>query len=144
MKNKRKNKAVSDIIATMLLLGMAIALFSIVQVLAFSLPYNPNPASVRLVGNVEGDYIYIAHHGGEPLPLETKLVFTINNNNVIRTTVGGADIDIIDSSSGDPNLWEISEKVKFDPGCDLSNIPIDIVVIDSQTNSIIMQSTIQE
>jgi len=53
MKNKRANKAVSSIVGTALLLGMAIALFSIVQILALSFPYNPNPPSVRLVGNIE-------------------------------------------------------------------------------------------
>ncbi len=144
MKNKRANKAVSNIVGTALLLGMAIALFSIVQILALSLPYNPNPPSVRLVGNIEGNVIYIVHHGGESLSLDTKIIFTIDNDVSITKTAGDAGF-LIHSGSGDPNLWDISERGEFNPGYgDLSNIPVQIVVVDVESGNIMMQSTIQE
>ena len=145
MKNKRRNKAVSSVVGTALLLGMAIALFSIVQILALSFPYNPNPPSVRLTGNVDGQIIYIVHHGGESLSLDTKIIFTIANDAPITKTVSDADLIITHSGSGDPNLWDISERGEFNPGYgDLSNIPIQIVVVDVESGNIVMQSTIQE
>jgi len=144
MKNKKANKAVSNIVGTVLLLGMAIALFSIVQIIALSLPYNPNPPSVRLVGNIEGNVIYIAHHGGESLSLDTKIIFTIDNDVSITKTAGDAGF-LIHSGSGDPNLWDISERGELNPGYgDLSSIPVQIVVVDVESGNIIMQSTIQE
>jgi hypothetical protein len=144
MKNKRANKAVSDIVGTALLLGMAIALFSIVQILALSLPYNPNPPSARLVGNIGGETIYIVHHGGESLSLDTKIIFTIDNDISITKTAGEGNL--VHSDSGDPNLWDIGEKVEFNPDGfeDLSDIPVQITIIDVESNTIAMQSTIQE
>ncbi|UCB59548.1 MAG: hypothetical protein JSV67_02450, partial [Thermoplasmatales archaeon] len=43
MRRKRANKAVSEIVGTSILLAMAIALFSIVQIMAVSFPFNPHP-----------------------------------------------------------------------------------------------------
>lgn len=150
MKNKRANKAVSSIVGTALLLGMAIALFSIVQILALSFPYNPNPPSARLVANVEGDLIYIMHHGGESLSLDTKIIFTINNSAPIIIKVSEKDtnsfLELNESSSGDPNLWDITERVEYNPdgfGV-LIDIPVEIIIVDAKSNSIMMQSTIQE
>jgi len=153
MKNKRRNKAVSSIVGTALLLGMAIALFSIVQILALSIPYNPNPPSARLTGNVDGEIIYIVHHGGESLSLDTRIIITINNDVSYKKTVAGDGddeliISINPSSSGDPNLWDISERVRVEVVSvaypDLSNIPVQIIIVDAKSNSIMMQSTIQE
>ena len=145
MKNKRANKAVSNIVGTALLLGIAIALFSTVQILALSFPYNPNPPSARLVANIGGEKIYIVHHGGESLSLDTEIIFTIDNDAPITKTAGEAGF-LIHSDSGDPNLWDISEKVEFDPPVygDLSDVPVQIVVVDVESSNIIMQCTIQE
>lgn len=142
MKNKRANKAVSEIVGTALLLGMAIALFSIVQILALSFPYNPGPPSVRLVGNIEGDVIYIVHHGGESLSLDTKIIFTIDNDvsNPITNTTGNG---LINSDSGDPNLWDIGEKVEFNPDGYGNLTSVQITIVDIESNSVIMCSTIQ-
>ena len=150
MKNKRANKAVSNIVGTLLLLGMAIALFSIVQIIAFSIPYNPNPPSARLTGYIDispinDDSIYIVHHGGESLPLDTIIIFTIDNGNAIEKTAN----ELIPSypDDPDPNFWDIGERARYFPDPpynDLSNIPIEIVVVDIESNSIMMQSTIQE
>ncbi len=148
MKNKRADKAVSSIVGTALLLGMAIALFSIVQILALSFPYNPNPPSARLVGNIEGDVIYIVHHGGESLSLDTKIIFTIANDAPITKTAGDGDliIHIVHSNTGDDNLWDISEKVVVNPDGygNLSNIPVQIAVVVVESGTIMMQSTIHE
>jgi len=144
MKNKRANKAVSSIVGTALLLGMAIALFSIVQILALSFPYNPNPPSVRLVGTIDGDTIHVFHHGGESLSLDTKIIFTIDNDISITKTAGEGDL--IHSDSGDPKLWDIGENIEFNPDGfeDLSNVPVQIIIVDVESNTIVMQSTIQE
>lgn len=138
MKNKRAKKAVSEIVGTALLLGIAIALFSIVQVIALNLPYNTNPPSVRLVGNIENETIYIVHHGGESLSLDTEIIFRINDNTYSWTA---REILNQSSSNGD-NVWNIGEKVDYYG--DFSGKQVMITVVDVESSSVIMQSTIQE
>jgi hypothetical protein len=143
MKNKRAIKAVSSILGTALMLGMAIALFSIVQALAFSFSYNPNPPSARLVGSIDGDTIHVFHHGGESLSLDTKITITIDGDVYVKSAG-----EILNStrSNGD-NFWNIGEKVSFDRnshGLSLNGREVTIVVVDVESNSIVMQSTIQE
>jgi hypothetical protein len=140
MKNKRANKAVSEIVGTALLLGISIALFSIVQVIALNLPYNINPPSVRLVGNIEGETIYIVHHGGESLSLDTEIIFRINDNTYSWT----ANEILNQSSSNGDNFWNIGEKVDSPNYGDLKDKQVMITVVDVESSSVIMQSTIQE
>jgi FlaG/FlaF family flagellin (archaellin) len=143
MKNKRTKKAVSEIVGTALLLGISIALFSIVQVIALNLPHNTNPPSVRLVGNIEGETIYIEHHGGESLPLDTEIIFRVNET-VYSRTVGDTGLLI---QRGDPDLfWDINEKIEFNPDGfgNLRDTQVMITVVDVESSTVIMQSTIQE
>jgi hypothetical protein len=140
MKNKRAKNAVSEIVGTALLLGIAIALFSIVQVIALNLPYNTNPPSVRLVGNIEGEKIYIVHHGGESLSLDTEIIFRIN-----VTTYSWTAREILNqSSSNGDNVWNIGEKVDSPNYENLGESQVMITVVDVESSSVIMQSTIQE
>lgn len=138
MKNKRAKKAVSEIVGTALLLGISIALFSIVQVIALNLPNNTNPPTVRLVGNIGNETIYIVHHGGESLSLDTEIIFRIND-----TTYSWTAREILNqSSSNGDNVWNIGEKVDYYG--DLSGKQVMITVVDVESNTVIMQSTIQE
>jgi flagellin-like protein len=139
MISKRTRHAVSEIVGTVMLLGIAIALFSIVQLLAFSLPENQNTPSARLIGNVAGDAIHISHHGGESLELNTKLVFTIDGTSYNRNA---SEILNVNTSNGD-GFWNIGEKVSFDPGVSLNDLEIEMMVVDVASNSVIMRSTIQ-
>ena len=139
MKNKRINNAVSEVIGTAILLGIAIALFSVVQVIALSYPYNPSTPSARLVGTVEQNTILIEHHGGESLSLDTKIVYNIEGTSEIVKIAS----DVLDSITSDgDNLWSIGEKVSYTPAVDISDLQIQILVIDIESNSIVMRGVI--
>jgi hypothetical protein len=141
MKKRRKNSAVSDIVATALLLGIAIGLFAVVQMIALSFPFNPNPPSARLVGSVDGNTIFIYHHGGETLLLnDTKVIFIINGNSEEHISF---DIQNFSSYNND-DFWNIGEKLYHNPLDNLNDAKVNIIVIDLVTNSIIMNSRIQE
>jgi flagellin-like protein len=139
MKNKRKNNAVSEIIGTVILLGIAISLFSLVQVIALSFPFNANPPSARIVGNIDGNTIYIFHHGGESLSLNTKIIFTIDGDSYLKNA---SEILNINTSDGD-NLWNIGEKLNYTHTGNLVDLSVDIMVIDHKSNSVIMMNTLQ-
>jgi flagellin-like protein len=147
MKNKRAEHAVSEIIGTVMLLGMAIALFSIVNLVAFSVfPENENPPSVRLAASVEDRNITIDHNGGESLPLDTEILCTVNDT--LSTSITAGD-NITELPPHDDNLWGISEKVFYNPGFynpsigSLDNSKVEIFVVDVKSNSVIMRTVIQ-
>ena len=150
---KRKNQAVSEIVGTVMLLGIAIAMFTLVQLSAFNLlAENPNSPSVRLVAGIDNGNVTIFHNGGESLPSNTKILFTINDDftNTINITVGD-DNYLNESNSKNPNndKWDIGEKVVYN----LTNHPSEyipgedsvlVMVLDVSSNSIIMSATIKE
>jgi len=137
MKNKRTNNAVTEVLGTVMLLGMAVALFSALQIIVFAYPFDPSAPSVNLVGTMDGDNVTIEHHGGESLSLDTELLLTICGINKPVITAG----NYLDSntSNGD-QFWNIGEKVSYPivTGCH-----VEVIVVDVGTNSIVMRGTIQ-
>ena len=71
-KLKDSNEMVSEILGTVLLFGIVVAIFSTMYVSVVSYP-TPGPSVfVNLVGTVEGKNIIIQHRGGDALSLNTK------------------------------------------------------------------------
>ncbi len=140
MKNKRVNHAVSEVVSIALLLGMAITLFSGVQLIVFSYPFEPSPPSINLVGSIDQENILIEHHGGERISLEAQIRFIIGSTNHISIIAK----DYLDSnSSDDDDYWEIGEIVSYNPNIELTGIRVETAVIAKETNSIVMTGVIQ-
>ena len=139
---KRKNHAVSEIVGTVMLLGMAIAMFTLVQLFAFGLlSENPNSPSVRLVASVDDENITIFHNGGESLPLNTRILYTVNDSESLSSSINASE-NISEIKHN--NLWGVGEIVKFNPGFgNLNNSKVEILVIDVESNSVIMKTIIQ-
>lgn len=133
MYKKRANKAVTEVVGTALLLGMAIALFSLLQIITFGLPFNPTPPSARLVGTVNETTIFIGHYGGEALSPETEIIFRIDGSDTPEK-VGDLKPDL--------GRWNIGETVSLYYG-DLSGKSVEVIVVDSESNSVIMMSKLQ-
>ena len=140
MKANRKNQAVSEIVGTVILLGIAVAMFALVQIFAFSLlTENQNPPSVRLVAFVEDRNITIVHNGGESLPLNTRILCTVDTSSY---SINASD-NMTASAIAD-NLWGIGEKVKYNPEHrNLESSKVEILVVDVESNSVIMRTIIQ-
>src|SRR5512137_1077924 len=90
---KNKN-GVSEVVGTVLLLGMAIALFSIVYIMSMNfIPFTPNAPSVRISGMLAdnetaglNDTIYILHNGGDSLPYNTRIIFSNESGGLIYSS----------------------------------------------------------
>ena len=149
MKIKRKKIAVSEIIGVTLLLGMSIAMYSVVQFMVFSYPFSPSTPSVNLVGSVDGNKISIGHYSGESISIDAKIIIRVNSDQ--KTFIARKNIT---SNSINPDLWDIGEfvlinesdfnsvstyKVGF-----LKDAKIHVTVIDVETNSVVMMGYIQE
>lgn len=73
-KNIREKFAVSEIVGTILLLGIATCCFSILYFNVVNSP-TPNPAPiVEISGMIEDNQVILTHHGGESLDLDTKIL----------------------------------------------------------------------
>jgi hypothetical protein len=123
---------------------MAISLFSIVQTFAFFLPNNPTTPSAQLVGTIDQDIIYIEHHRGVSLSLDSDIIFRIESKPEIRKTAGAFTL----LSSNGNNKWDIGETISYDPSIDFPSInladhQVEVAVIDSESNSIVLMATLQ-
>ena len=140
MKNKRANKAVSEVIGTVILLGIGIALFSVVHTVALTYPFNHSTPTAQLVGTINENTIIIKHQGGESLPLETKIIFTFEGETKIVLTAN----DILDNStSNGDNLWSIGEKVTYSPSISITNLGVEVTVVDIVSKSIVMKGILK-
>jgi len=150
MKNKRGKLAASEVVGTVLLLGIAIALFSSVQLMVFSLPQNERAPSASLVGAANNGNITISHHGGESLILSNTQIIFRNNAQTFVLTGTPADI-VSNTSKGHLDNWDIGEVLAYNLtnitthlGGIPSNSEIDITVVDLKSNSVVMIGTVKE
>jgi hypothetical protein len=139
MKLKQNDTAVTEIIATTLLLGMTVSIFSIVCMVVLSYPISSAPPSVNLVAMIDEDWLFIEHRGGESLPLDTTVTFIIEEKS---TTITVKDYSF---SSVDAKLngqWDVGECFIYHDS-ELKDNIVDVIVTDQQTNSVVMSSIIE-
>ena len=135
----RNKKGVSEIVGTILLLGMAIALFVIVHIVALDvIPYTPTAPSVRISGELQGGKIYLQHNGGDSLPLDTKFIFTDDTGAIIGEPY--YTLNDFNKPNNFGTEWNIGEVINKT----ITEDKIDMVIIDVETNAIIAQDTFQE
>lgn len=153
MKIKREDEAVSEIVGTILLLLIAMAVLSSVYMYVLSYPL-PNPAPhVEIVGTLEGRNriltglgtyeeecdIVLTHRGGESLSLLDLKVLIAIDNTVENITIG----DYLDSKSKEDGRWGIGEQLVL-PARDITNLQIEITVVDTVSDSVIFTGIFQE
>ena len=132
-KNKdRSDNGVSEIIGTILILGITVSLFSLIYVSVLAVSPTSHTPSANIVLRVEGDNIIIDHCGGPSLSLDTKILMMIDSISMNVTAKDG-----LDDNYKDDDLWGIGERLVF-PVENLSGKQITVHVVDVDSNSIIM------
>ncbi len=140
MKIEKSNRAVSEIIGTMLLLLIATSVFSLIYFQVLSDEGPENKTIVKIVGRIEGTNVVLEHQGGEPLELDTE----------ISITVGGIEYkgpvgNWLDDKNDD-GVWNIGERMLFSFEYNLSRLgeyqEVDILAIDTWSNSVIFMGPI--
>jgi len=144
MKIRKSNDAVSEVLGTVLLLGMTVSMFSLLSFTVLSYPFNPSPPSVNLVGyfggtnNMTGETnVTVEHYGGESLDIITTKVMVI-----IQGTFTNVDITDSLNDSNNNNLWDIGEKLVH--SVNVTGKQVEVTVVDTKSNSIIMSGILQE
>ena len=137
MKIGGDKKAVSEVIGTILLLGIAVTLFSVLYIAVFSHTVTPSTPSVNIAATVDGNNIILEHRGGEPLGLDTQITIIINDD-VETTTVG----ENLDEKSKEDDLWRIGEKMYYTFDQNQGYSEAKIIVNDVVSNSLVMMGVL--
>ncbi len=133
---KNSNKAVSELIGTVLLLGIAVTIFSLIYISVLSISLYTNEPNPIIVATIEGSNIIFEHRGGEKLSLDTKVTIDIQNEKVLKT-VGELLID-----TNEDNQWNIGERLAYPFGYSLNSSEADVISIDVEGNKIILLGTL--
>jgi len=145
-KMKKAKQAVSDILGTILLLGITVSIFSVLSAVVLTYPFEPSNPSINLIGYVDGNEIIIEHCGGEKIRLDTKIILTINDSMVFMST---AEENLTATSSNGDNYWNLGEIVlinttKAPINEIILNAKVDVTVVDITSNSVVLMGIFQE
>ena len=140
MKIKCSNEAVSEIVGTILLLGIAVILFSALFIFVLSSPSTPSSPSVNLIGFVDADDGgIIEHHGGDSLDLDATEILIRKGHDSTRVNAGDYVVDVNDNGK-----WDIGERLRYSFDGSITGWQIEADVVDNPSNSIIMSGILQE
>jgi Archaeal Type IV pilin, N-terminal len=141
VKNIRSKQAVSEVVGVVLLLGITISLFAVLNYSIFHISFAPSVTSVNLIGTIDktNNVISIEHNGGESLEGTTNIIITIGSNTYRRNT---SDL-LIDSNKD--NKWNFGETVQFSfKGIDITDKYIRTMVVDPIANTILLSVVLQQ
>jgi hypothetical protein len=152
-KHIQTHHAVSEVLATVLLLGITITLFGFLNFIVFSFSFEPSAPAVNLIGSITMDETYnnitIDHNGGESLDGTTEIIITvgsqIHTNTVENIINGTTDWKIIPlKNDKNPDKWDFGETIDFTSHYDLTNTYIQTLVRDPSTNTLILSVVLQQ
>lgn len=136
---KINNSALTEVIGTVLLLAITVALFSVLYLLIMPSTAIDSAPSVNIVGFIDDQTVVFEHHGGNSLNIERI-------TNVIK--IGGYRYTIpfevsyfTDINSN--NQWDIGEKIYFYAG-NLSGLHVEGIVIDEASNTALFIGNLQD
>jgi len=142
VKKIRSKQAVSEVIGVVLLLGITISLFVILNYSVFHISFNPSAPSVNLIGTIDktNKIINIEHNGGKSLDGKTQIIITIGS----KTTRNNTSELLIDTN-GDKK-WNFGETVQFvvPSNITITGKYIQAEVVDPVSNSILLSVVLQQ
>jgi len=131
---KTKKKAVTEIIGTLLLLGISVSLFSIVYLSVLTTHSNPTSPSVNMVCTFDDDNITLWHLGGKDLSLDTKVLLNFNDGSNDEIIINKTNLKKIDEN--DDGKWSTGEKLVYSNNIIVGN-QVEVTVVDAISNSIV-------
>ena len=144
MKNidKKIENAVSNIIGTMLLLGITISFFTVVCYIVLSYPSNTPTPSADLVGMIDKDKddnkcLFIENRGGESLSSNIKVLLSDEEGNSKYVILQDCLNDDIKDG------WSIGEWFVYPLPDELCGNELRFSVIDIESNSLIMDGVLK-
>lgn len=155
MKIKTNNKAVAEIVGSVLLLAIAVAVFSVIYAQVLSDP-GPSPETyVTLVGKMESKdgitTVAFENRRGETLGNDTNIILKIGGSYGFTKSVTIEELNAYYSSSNNflENGWNIGDKIHplsifSSEFGNLKDVAVDATIVDKKSNSIVFWGRLQE
>ena len=142
IKKIRSKQAVSEVIGVVLLLGITMCLFAVLNFTVFHFSFEPSVTSVNLIGTIDKaqtyDNITIEHDGGESLDGNIQIMITIGYS---TTPILRNVSDLLNDLNGD-NKWNFGEIIEY-PNHTKSQY-IQVSVMDPVKNIILLSVVLQQ
>jgi hypothetical protein len=137
---KKQDDAVSEVIGAIMMVGIGVALFSVLYFIVMSYPFTPPVPSVDIVGSIQGDSIVLEHRGGDSLDQNATVSFIIGGVR-ISDTIGF----FLNDSNGN-HRWDIGEQLAYNytVSGNITGLQVEATVVDRDSNSIVMMGVLQE
>jgi len=145
MKHKKINKnyiAVSEVLGTILLLGISVTVFSAVYATFLSVPESPSTPAVTIIGSIEDNDLIFEHRGGDKINLDSEIIIIPDGGTSERYIID----DLIEDEYKNQG-WNIGERIIFP----LDTFPayerfsqVEVIIVDRNSRSIIMMGNVQE
>ena len=111
IKIKINNKAVSEILGSVLLIAIAVSAFTIVYLNVLS-DQGPSPEThVTIVGKMESENVVFEHRRGEGIDIDSKISLYFEGNLLFH----GKVTDLLNSASLENDMWDIGERLVYSP-----------------------------
>ncbi len=140
-------EGVSEIIGTVLLLAIAVIIFSSLIVYVLSMDSSPSAPSVHMVGSMDDNTMAtVENRGGDSIPLEELRVVIKKGDNQSHTLEGSA-LSAVFHDSNDNGRWDVGDYIELDCTSmfgEVARWQISVAIIDKPSNSIIMSGVLQQ
>ena len=129
---------VSEIVGTIMLLGVTVGLFIVIAGVVLSFPSSESAPLADIVGTVVDGEVIILNRGGEPVSLDSRVLVDVDGN-VSRFSVG----ELLDPDFCVDGRWDIGENIRFDivdlcgPGSSAETV--GLTIIDGKSSQIIFK-----
>jgi flagellin-like protein len=129
-KRIHSKQAVSEVIGVVLLLGITISLFAVLNFYVFHFSFNPSVPSVDLIGTINKE--------DNKVEGTTEITITIGSNTYQRNTS-----DLLIDTNND-NKWNFGEIVQFGPVPITGSEYIRATVVDPKSNTMLLSVVLQQ
>lgn len=139
--DNRKNSGISEIIGSILLLLIAVSIFSFVYLNVLNSQEVSESTITNIVATVEGEYIILEHRGGEPIDIDATLSYTLN-----QTSHSFLISDFLEPKAKLDNIWNLGERCYIPFEYDLGYLEyydtVEVTASDVQSNNLIFTGTL--
>jgi len=137
-----REQAVSEIVGTLILITIAISVFSAISLIVLN-PWSNfsdiSPPRITIVGFIHNNSVIFEHQGGVPVDTKSRITVTISG---VPDTFRISDFNYWIDDNGD-GFWTVGERVVY-PGGNLQGKQVTGVIVDVEKNCIIFDKIVQK
>lgn len=135
------NNAVTELVGTILLLGAAITIFSILYLSMLTFDFSENSPKADLLASLDPDNnVVIEHWGEESIDVNSSLLIDIAGERFSVQSIK----DYIPYHMTESSKWNFGEKIIFPLSINVTELHIEAHIADIDSNALVVMSTLQE